>query len=114
MFSHDLTTSKPSTICKFYQRGVCAYGERCRYDHIKPSGGGGGGGGRGVPMDLPNRNPITAGAFIPPGVPGPLAPTAPQARHQGGKKPLVLRDRGMQGGISLTTFTCTPVLLFCF
>ncbi|XP_036806891.1 probable E3 ubiquitin-protein ligase makorin-2 isoform X1 [Oncorhynchus mykiss] len=95
MFSHDLTTSKPSTICKFYQRGVCAYGDRCRYDHIKPSGGGGGGGGRGVPMDLPNRNPITAGAFIPPGVPGPLAPTAPQARHQGGKKPLVLRDRAL-------------------
>ncbi|CDQ87997.1 unnamed protein product [Oncorhynchus mykiss] len=94
MFSHDLTTSKPSTICKFYQRGVCAYGDRCRYDHIKPAGGGGGG-GRGVPMDLPNRNPITAGAFIPPGVavPGHPGNSAPPPRHNGGKKPLVLRDR---------------------
>ncbi|XP_033879838.2 E3 ubiquitin-protein ligase makorin-2-like [Acipenser ruthenus] len=39
LFSHDLTTSKPSTICKFYQKGQCAYGDRCRYDHIKPSAG---------------------------------------------------------------------------
>lgn len=31
MFSHDPTTSKPSTICKFYQKGVCAYGDRCRW-----------------------------------------------------------------------------------
>uniref|UniRef100_A0A4W5K7T7 RING-type E3 ubiquitin transferase n=1 Tax=Hucho hucho TaxID=62062 RepID=A0A4W5K7T7_9TELE len=93
MFSHDLTTSKPSTICKFYQRGVCAYGDRCRYDHIKPAGGGG---GRGVPMDLPNRNPSTAGAFIPPGVavPGHPGNSALPPRHNGGKKPLVLRDRG--------------------
>lgn len=30
LFSHDPANSKPSTICKFYQRGVCAYGERCR------------------------------------------------------------------------------------
>ncbi|KAE8298960.1 putative E3 ubiquitin-protein ligase makorin-2 [Larimichthys crocea] len=43
LFSHDPNTSKPSTICKFYQRGVCAYGERCRYDHIKSSSRGGGG-----------------------------------------------------------------------
>lgn len=43
MFSHDPSTSKPSTICKFYQRGVCAYGDRCRYDHVKASYRGGGG-----------------------------------------------------------------------
>lgn len=24
-------------ICTFYQKGVCAYGSRCRYDHIKAS-----------------------------------------------------------------------------
>nr|XP_020658207.1 probable E3 ubiquitin-protein ligase makorin-2 [Pogona vitticeps] len=36
LFSHDLSTSKPSTICKFYQKGQCAYGTRCRYDHIRP------------------------------------------------------------------------------
>ncbi|KAJ7994390.1 hypothetical protein DPEC_G00248790 [Dallia pectoralis] len=94
MFSHDLNTSKPSTICKFYQRGVCAYGDRCRYDHIKPAGGGG---GRGVAMDLPNRNPITAGAFIPPGVTVPVTPgsSAPPTRNNSGKKPLVLRERAV-------------------
>ncbi|KAL0374260.1 UNVERIFIED_CONTAM: E3 ubiquitin-protein ligase makorin [Sesamum radiatum] len=26
-----------SMICTFYQKGVCAYGSRCRYDHIKVS-----------------------------------------------------------------------------
>ncbi|KAM6927795.1 E3 ubiquitin-protein ligase makorin-2 [Xenentodon cancila] len=53
LFSHDPTSSKPSTICKYYLRGACAYGERCRYDHIKPSsrGGGGGGGGGGGPSE---------------------------------------------------------------
>lgn len=24
-------------ICTFYQRGVCSYGARCRYDHVRPS-----------------------------------------------------------------------------
>lgn len=38
MFSHDLSTSKPSTICKFYQKGQCAYGDHCRYDHVKAPG----------------------------------------------------------------------------
>ncbi|NWY67440.1 MKRN2 ligase, partial [Erithacus rubecula] len=28
-FSHDLATSKSSTICKYYQKGQCAYGSRC-------------------------------------------------------------------------------------
>ncbi|NWT54824.1 MKRN2 ligase, partial [Erythrocercus mccallii] len=30
LFSHDLATSKSSTICKYYQKGQCAYGSRCR------------------------------------------------------------------------------------
>lgn len=30
LFSHDLATSKSSTICKYYQKGQCAYGARCR------------------------------------------------------------------------------------
>ncbi|NXQ56501.1 MKRN2 ligase, partial [Anthoscopus minutus] len=40
-FSHDLATSKSSTICKYYQKGQCAYGARCRYDHVRlpPAGG---------------------------------------------------------------------------
>lgn len=25
-------------ICTFYQKGVCSYGSRCRYDHVKVSG----------------------------------------------------------------------------
>ncbi|NXE95631.1 MKRN2 ligase, partial [Menura novaehollandiae] len=29
LFSHDLSTSKSSTICKYYQKGQCAYGSRC-------------------------------------------------------------------------------------
>ncbi|NWR06563.1 MKRN2 ligase, partial [Paradoxornis webbianus] len=31
LFSHDLATSKSSTVCKYYQKGQCAYGARCRY-----------------------------------------------------------------------------------
>ncbi|NXR85551.1 MKRN2 ligase, partial [Hypocryptadius cinnamomeus] len=30
LFSHDLATSKSSTVCKYYQKGQCAYGSRCR------------------------------------------------------------------------------------
>ncbi|KAM7421784.1 hypothetical protein PAMA_010032 [Pampus argenteus] len=75
LFSHDPTNSKPSTICKFYQRGVCAYGERCRYDHIKPSSRGGGGASDGQ-----------AGG----GGPGGGASV-----RSGGRKTLVLRDRGL-------------------
>lgn len=33
LFSHDLANSKPSTICKYYQKGYCAYGARCRQGH---------------------------------------------------------------------------------
>ncbi|NXU54379.1 MKRN2 ligase, partial [Turnix velox] len=40
-FSHDLSTSKSSTICRYYQKGQCAYGARCRYDHVRlPAPGG--------------------------------------------------------------------------
>lgn len=34
LFSHDLSTSKRSTICKFYQKGQCAYGTRCKYELV--------------------------------------------------------------------------------
>nr|XP_020467867.1 probable E3 ubiquitin-protein ligase makorin-2 isoform X2 [Monopterus albus] len=72
LFSHDLNNSKPSTICKFYQRGLCAYGERCRYDHIKPSSRGG----------VVGASEDTAGA----------AGGRPLVRG-GAKKTLVLRDK---------------------
>ncbi|XP_051967437.1 E3 ubiquitin-protein ligase makorin-2 [Xyrauchen texanus] len=82
MFSHDLTTSKPSTICKYYQRGVCAYGDRCRYDHIKPPGR-----GSGPPTDHPNR-PSSVEAPVPGPGPPPIT-----TKHV--KKPLVLRDKAL-------------------
>jgi hypothetical protein len=27
----------PSQVCKFYLAGHCAYGDQCRYDHVKPA-----------------------------------------------------------------------------
>ncbi|NXM61520.1 MKRN2 ligase, partial [Illadopsis cleaveri] len=36
LFSHDLANSKSSTVCKFYQKGQCAYGARCRYQTPAP------------------------------------------------------------------------------
>ncbi|XP_065122034.1 E3 ubiquitin-protein ligase makorin-2 [Paramisgurnus dabryanus] len=78
MFSHDLNTSRPSTICKYYQRGFCAYGDKCRYDHVKPHGR-----GSGPPVDHTTRA-STAGA------PGPPSTTT---KHV--KKPLVLRDKDL-------------------
>ncbi|XP_056357211.1 E3 ubiquitin-protein ligase makorin-2 [Oenanthe melanoleuca] len=82
-FSHDLATSKSSTICKYYQKGQCAYGSRCRYDHVRlPAAGG-------------------AAAPPPPAAPGsPRAPpehgpAAPRSRRE--KRTLVLRDRNLCG-----------------
>ncbi|XP_053809356.1 E3 ubiquitin-protein ligase makorin-2 isoform X1 [Vidua chalybeata] len=83
LFSHDLATSKSSTICKYYQKGQCAYGSRCRYDHVRlpPAGG--------------------AAAPPPPAAPGsPRAPpepgpAAPRSRRE--KRTLVLRDRNLCG-----------------
>ncbi|XP_036415229.1 probable E3 ubiquitin-protein ligase makorin-2 [Colossoma macropomum] len=82
MFSHDLATSKPSTICKFYQRGMCAYGDRCRYDHIKPGGRGGG-----PPVEHTNRA-SSAGASVP-------GPGPPPSTGRSTKKAIVLRDRAL-------------------
>ncbi|XP_053544991.1 E3 ubiquitin-protein ligase makorin-2 isoform X1 [Bombina bombina] len=88
LFSHDLSSSKPSTICKFYQKGHCAYGSRCRYDHVKPLGGA-------VHFFQEPSSP----AFEVPPLPltqEPSTPdkTAPQRRE---KKNLVLRDRNLCG-----------------
>ncbi|KAK0140868.1 putative E3 ubiquitin-protein ligase makorin-1 [Merluccius polli] len=36
-YSHDLASSKPAAmICKFFQKGNCVFGDRCRFDHSKP------------------------------------------------------------------------------
>ncbi|MCJ8744473.1 hypothetical protein PDJAM_G00119160 [Pangasius djambal] len=87
MFSHDLATSKPSTICKFYQKGVCAYGDRCRYDHIKPGGRGGG-----PPVDHTNRAGSAGASVLPSTGPG---PPPPPSTTRITKKPIVLRDRAL-------------------
>ncbi|XP_064288275.1 E3 ubiquitin-protein ligase makorin-2 isoform X2 [Passer domesticus] len=83
LFSHDLATSKSSTVCKYYQKGQCAYGSRCRYDHVR----------------LPPAG--AAAAPPPPAAPGsPRAPpepgpAAPRSRRE--KRTLVLRDRNLCG-----------------
>ncbi|KAG8535787.1 hypothetical protein GDO81_027778, partial [Engystomops pustulosus] len=35
-YSHDLSSSRSTMICRYYQRGCCAYGDHCRYEHTKP------------------------------------------------------------------------------
>ncbi|XP_068107898.1 E3 ubiquitin-protein ligase makorin-2 [Hyperolius riggenbachi] len=97
LFSHDLATSKPSTICRFYQKGQCAYGTRCRYDHVKPSGP-----TLFTPQDLPSATEVTVPPLSPPVLPVPLLqetqPVATKPAHpRREKKGLVLRDRDLSG-----------------
>ncbi|KAJ1109791.1 hypothetical protein NDU88_007149 [Pleurodeles waltl] len=94
LFSHDLTTSKPSTICKFYQKGQCAYGTRCRYDHIRPMGACGVTPAA-VPLALP---PPVFQIPLPP--PEPMTSFVASKMHEPGrreKKTLVLRNRDLCG-----------------
>lgn len=35
-FSHDWK-DQANNVCTFYQKGLCSYGSRCRYDHVKVS-----------------------------------------------------------------------------
>ncbi|NXU95426.1 MKRN2 ligase, partial [Xiphorhynchus elegans] len=83
LFSHDLATSKSSTVCKYYQRGQCAYGSRCRYDHV--------------------RLPPPAAAAAPPPPAAPPSPRQPPergpatTRSRREKRTLVLRDRNLCG-----------------
>nr|GMD34883.1 zinc finger CCCH domain-containing protein 69-like isoform X2 [Ipomoea batatas]GMD38206.1 zinc finger CCCH domain-containing protein 69-like isoform X2 [Ipomoea batatas] len=35
-FSHDWQ-DPPNNICTFYQKGICVYGSRCRYEHVRIS-----------------------------------------------------------------------------
>ncbi|XP_062977312.1 E3 ubiquitin-protein ligase makorin-2 [Elgaria multicarinata webbii] len=96
LFSHDLSTSKPSTICKFYQKGQCAYGTRCRYDHVRPPASAASSGVVG---------PRTLYAAAPPfhSLNSPLEQNTPVIKskvHEPGKrekKTLVLRDRDLCG-----------------
>lgn len=94
LFSHDLANSKPSTICKYYQKGYCAYGARCRYDHTKPPAAAGGAVG-----PAPHPSP-SSGLHSP--HPSPDIATSVMRTHSNEpgkreKKTLVLRDRNLTG-----------------
>lgn len=94
LFSHDLANSKPSTICKYYQKGYCAYGTRCRYDHTRPSAAAGGAVGT-VPHGVPSPS------FHSPQPPSDLTVSIVKTNlHEPGKREkrtLVLRDRNLSG-----------------
>lgn len=93
LFSHDLSTSKPSTICKFYQKGQCAYGAHCRYDHIRPSTSGSVVGPRTPYSSAPPFYSLNT-------QPEPSAHVIKNKVHEPGKrekKTLVLRDRDLCG-----------------
>ncbi|XP_078517549.1 E3 ubiquitin-protein ligase makorin-2 [Lissotriton helveticus] len=94
LFSHDLTTSKPSTICKFYQKGQCAYGTRCRYDHIRPMGACGVTASA-VPLTLPP--PVFQIPLPPPDPMTSFITSKPQEPGRREKKTLVLRNRDLSG-----------------
>nr|B0F0H3.2 RecName: Full=E3 ubiquitin-protein ligase makorin-2; AltName: Full=RING-type E3 ubiquitin transferase makorin-2 [Xenopus laevis] len=89
LFSHDLATSKPSTVCRFFLRGQCAYGTRCRYDHVKPCNGT-------VFIPPQEMSPVLSPPPLFPAQEAAVPPTipAPQRRE---KKTLVLRDRDLCG-----------------
>ncbi|XP_034632875.1 probable E3 ubiquitin-protein ligase makorin-2 [Trachemys scripta elegans] len=93
LFSHDLTTSKPSTVCRYYQKGQCAYGARCRYDHTRPSGSGGAVGTVPPSLSAPSFN-------SPNPLPEHNMPVIKSKTHEPGKRKkrtLVLRDRDLCG-----------------
>ncbi|KAH8520048.1 hypothetical protein H0E87_001492 [Populus deltoides] len=86
--------SKKINICTFYQKGICSYGSRCRYEHVKPSRPESTAsssltvprqplGSNSVSLALPARN-VSNGVTTVPGVPPELssrpfiAPTAPE------------------------------------
>uniref|UniRef100_A0A8D0HR47 E3 ubiquitin-protein ligase makorin-2 n=1 Tax=Sphenodon punctatus TaxID=8508 RepID=A0A8D0HR47_SPHPU len=93
LFSHDLSTSKPSTICKFYQKGQCAYGTRCRYDHTKPSASGGA-----VCSGLPSLPSPSFQSVNPlPDHNTPIIKSKVHESRKREKKTLVLRDRNLCG-----------------
>ncbi|XP_018419318.1 PREDICTED: probable E3 ubiquitin-protein ligase makorin-2 isoform X1 [Nanorana parkeri] len=91
LFSHDLATSKPSTICRFYQKGQCAYGSRCRYDHVKPSS----------PLTVYTPQSIPSVTQESPSTPSPAPEVSPvvmkSTNQRREKKSLVLRDRDLSG-----------------
>ncbi|NXP30848.1 MKRN2 ligase, partial [Leiothrix lutea] len=93
LFSHDLATSKSSTICKYYQKGQCAYGARCSFNfpRVSPQ----------FPPDMSPRFPPGVSPPFPPGVspqfqfPRSVSPVSVSPGRE--KRTLVLRDRNLCG-----------------
>uniref|UniRef100_A0A8B9BX07 E3 ubiquitin-protein ligase makorin-2 n=1 Tax=Anser brachyrhynchus TaxID=132585 RepID=A0A8B9BX07_9AVES len=93
LFSHDLATSKSSTICKYYQKGQCAYGARCRYDHTRlPASG-----GAAAPVPPPLTSAALHSARQPPEHNAPVIKSKLRETGKREKKTLVLRDRNLSG-----------------
>ncbi|NWI72623.1 MKRN2 ligase, partial [Dryoscopus gambensis] len=95
LFSHDLSTSKSSTICKYYQKGQCAYGARCRCSW----NGRGEAGSSWCSSEPPSCSSALGtlssaweqnALLVPSGVGG-------GAEHRREKRTLVLRDRNLCG-----------------
>ena len=36
MYSHDRLNAQVNNVCRYYLQGKCNFGERCRYDHVRP------------------------------------------------------------------------------
>ncbi|XP_071611572.1 E3 ubiquitin-protein ligase makorin-2 isoform X2 [Heliangelus exortis] len=91
LFSHDLATSKSSTICKYYQKGQCAYGARCRYDHTRlPASGG-------AAAAAPAPPALSSAALQHPQPGAPITRSRVQESGKRERKTLVLRDRNLCG-----------------
>ncbi|XP_054022559.1 E3 ubiquitin-protein ligase makorin-2 [Dryobates pubescens] len=90
LFSHDLSTSKSSTVCKYYQKGQCAYGTRCRYDHVRLPAPGGAAAPAPPSASLHGPRP-------PPEHAAPSTRSKLQGPGKREKKTLVLRDRNLCG-----------------
>ncbi|NXO44113.1 MKRN2 ligase, partial [Locustella ochotensis] len=82
LFSHDLATSKSSTICKYYQKGQCAYGSRCRCSWKGPGEAGGSWAAPSLPPARPRAH--FWGLPAPPGA-APLRPGAEESPRDGKK-----------------------------
>ncbi|KAL6034151.1 hypothetical protein STEG23_037078 [Scotinomys teguina] len=94
LFSHDLVNSKLSTICKYYQKGYCAYGACCTYDHTKSPPAAGEAVGP-VPYSLPSLSLPSPHTF--PNIITSVMRTHFREPGKQEKKMVVLRDCNLTG-----------------
>lgn len=60
-------------VCTFYQKGACAYGSRCRYDHVKPPQRQASASSSTYPYQYPVSESVNVSATAVPGVIGELS-----------------------------------------